>query len=204
MVEILGQKVKPVSPHLDFLEKWEGKLNIGGHLNWKYDSETGVVQFKVGDRPLSDIGFGMTQLITTLLATYISCVGDSKPKGLINFVGRLILLEEPEANLHPKLQSMLADLIADATQNYKNQFIIETHSEYMIRKFQYLVAKGEMKPEDIVIYYFNDPAEEKKPLKITIDEHGSLSDDFGPGFYDEAATWELELLKLKRSKNRQN
>ena len=78
----------------------------------------------------------------------------------------------------------------------------------MIRKLQYLTAKGEVKPEDVIIYYFNDPdnipAGEKHVKKINILEDGSLSDDFGPGFYDEAANWELELLKLKRNKNRQN
>jgi len=89
------------------------------------------------------------------------------------------------------------------------QFIVETHSEYLIRKLQYLVVKGEEKPENIVIYYFDDPDEEKRQgrpqvKKITIQDDGNLSDDFGPGFFDEVARWELELLKLKKNKTRQN
>jgi len=73
----------------------------------------------------------------------------------------------------------------------------------MIRKFQYLVAKGEMKPEDVVIYYLHDPNDipegEKQVKKIEILPDGSLSDDFGPGFFDEATNWKFELLRLKNS-----
>ena len=85
------------------------------------------------------------------------------------------------------------------------QFIIETHSEYMVRKFQYLVAKGEMKKEDIVIYYFNDPnnipAGEPQVKKIEILEDGSLSDDFGSGFFDEADNLAINLFNLQNRKN---
>ncbi|WP_374756318.1 DUF3696 domain-containing protein [Dyadobacter psychrotolerans] len=88
------------------------------------------------------------------------------------------------------------------------QFIVETHSEYLIRKLQYLTAKKQVKPSDSVIYYFHDPNNvpkgEKQVKKIEILEDGSLSDDFGPGFFDEAANWELELIRLKNAKNRNN
>jgi len=113
------------------------------------------------------------------------------------------MCEEPETNLHPKLQSSLADIFVNATkrQLYKNMFIIETHSEYLIRKLQYLTAKGTLKPEDVIIYYFNHPDNipegEKHIKKITIKNDGSLSDDFGKGFYDEATTWKFELTKLR-------
>ena len=51
-----------------------------------------------------------------------------------------MLLEEPEANLHPAFQSKLADLFSEVAVDYEQQLIVETHSEYMVRKFQYLVV----------------------------------------------------------------
>lgn len=181
----------------EYFNKWQKLFGIE-KIAINRDDRLDANYITVGDRSLTDLGYGLSQLTALLIMVGL------RDKGK----GNIFLLEEPESNMHPKYQSLLADVFVEAKN--QSQFIIETHSEYMIRKFQYLVAKGEMKPEDAVIYYFNDPDEtkrqkgEKQVKKITILEDGSLSDDFGPGFYDEAATWELELLKLKRNKNRQN
>ena len=112
-----------------------------------------------------------------------------------------IVLEEPEANLHPKLQSKLADIIALGQKHYNNHFIIETHSEYLIRKFQYLTAKKDIKTSDTLIYYFNNIKSNKEKLTkiININEDGTLSDDFGPGFLDEADNIAMDLYKFQRS-----
>ena len=54
-----------------------------------------------------------------------------------------------------------------------------------------------------LIYYFNSDKNvdeskgEPKIKKIKIDKNGALSDNFGPGFYDEAINLEFELLKLR-------
>jgi hypothetical protein len=151
---------------------------------------------RVNGRLLADLGFGITQLSAILLSTALA------------EHGQLMLFEEPESNLHPKFQSKLADLFIDAQKQFNHQFIIETHSEYMIRKFQYLVAKGEMKSEDIVIYYLHDPNDEdvkagrvKQVKKILINSNGSLSDDFGTGFFDEADKIAIDLFLLNKNQN---
>ena len=64
-----------------------------------------------------------------------------------------------------------------------------------------MVANGELKPTDITINYFNDPFAmepgDKKIREISIQSDGSLTQDFGPGFFDEALNWKFELMKLK-------
>lgn len=199
----------------NFLTRWAERFSLG-EIQIKSIDELNINYVEVKGRSLADVGYGYTQL-TTLLMTIIAGGKykdnplEAKIKDSISMLRTdshpVILLEEPETNLHPKFQSQLADLINEGRQ-FIDQFIIETHSEYFIRKFQYLVAKGEMKSDDIIIYYFHEPdnvpAGEKQVKKINVLKDGSLSDDFGPGFYDEAAHWELELLKLKRNKARQN
>lgn len=190
LIEEFNEKNQP------FLRKWSKYFNLTKEIEAFKNPELLVKGIKVNDRPLVELGFGISQLTILLL----SICGHNSNK--------TIIFEEPEANLHPAFQSKLADMFYDAHKTFNQQFIIETHSEYMVRKFQYLVAKGEMKKEDIVIYYFNDPnnipADEPQVKKIEILEDGSLSDDFGSGFFDEAANWELELLRLKKNKIRQN
>ncbi|MFH1121912.1 MAG: AAA family ATPase [Bacteroidota bacterium] len=138
-------------------------------------------------RPLAEYGYGITKIFFLLLAI------DSK-------LFHTLFIEEPETNLHPDLQSKLADIIVEAQKRPMTQFIIETHSEYFIRKLQFLVAKNEIEVDKILINYFN-PASFKETegivKEIRIQEDGSLSQDFGPGFFDEALNWKFELMKLK-------
>ena len=134
------------------------------------------------------MGFGVSQLLPIILACYPG--------------NKIVAIEEPETNLHPALQSKLADFFIDAAQQFNIQFIIETHSEYLIRKLQYLTAKTDsnLEPEDTVIYYFSHPDKvpvgEDQVKKININDDGSLTDDFGTGFFDEALHWKFELIKL--------
>ena len=106
----------------------------------------------------------------------------------------IIVIEEPESNLHPNFQSKLADMLVEASRKFNIQFIIETHSEYLIRKLQFLTATGEIKPEMTQIYYFHHPERipegegEAQIRKINIEKNGALSKNFGPGFFDEAST----------------
>jgi AAA15 family ATPase/GTPase len=141
---------------------------------------------------LTEMGYGFTQLIPIILAT---CMAENK----------IIIIEEPEANLHPALQSQLADLFSEAaTVKYiTNQFIIETHSEYLIRKLQYLTLKSQLHPEDTVIYYFSPPNEisdnSSQIRKIEIQADGSLTDEFGTGFFDEADNIAISIWNMNQS-----
>lgn len=192
-----------VTPYSVFFNNWATKFKME-QISVHRDDVLDINYITIGNQPLSDVGFGLSQLTALLLKFAPWTQATNRHHGKSN----IFLIEEPESNLHPKFQSQLANLFLDAKEKFNHQFIIETHSEYMIRKFQYLVAKGKMKPEDIVIYYLHDPNDipegEKQVKKIEILPDGSLSDDFGPGFFDEAANWELELLRLKKNRIRQN
>lgn len=139
--------------------------------------------------PLVDLGFGINQILPIMLKIAIT-----KNKGTV-------FIEEPESNLHPALQSKLADMLIDAYKKFDIQFVLESHSEYLIRKLQYLVAKKEINPTDISIYYLYQPDKipegAKQVEKIELDENGILSQEFGTGFFDEALNWKFELLRLK-------
>lgn len=143
---------------------------------------------------IADLGFGVTQLIALLLRFST----DS---------GRVYLIEEPETNLHPNFQSKLADLFVDVMKNYKARFIIETHSEYLIRKLQYLVATSyatmkkksslSLLPHQVKLYYFKEPINNSGKLeKIEIKRDGRLSQDFGTGFLDESTKIIFDIWNL--------
>ncbi len=155
---------------------------------------------------LANLGYGVTQFLPIMLNVLLS--EDAK----------VYIIEEPESNLHPALQSKLADFFFEAVNIKKlfqkennpfveignNQFIIETHSEYLVRKLQYLTAtpNSELKPEDTTIYYFYHPKAfpgYPQIQKIEILKEGSLSHDFGSGFFDEADNIGIDIWKLNNS-----
>ena len=91
-------------------------------------------------------------------------------------------------------------MIIDAAEKFNIQFIIETHSEYLIRKLQYHTATGKLKPNDTAIYYFeapdSKPKKKKRVRKITIQKDGRLSAPFGEGFFDETPRLMLSIMNL--------
>src|SRR5690606_32964673 len=117
------------------------------------------------------------------------------------------VLEEPESNLHPSLQSKLADLFIDIISKNNVRLLIETHSEYLIRRLQYLVAIKEIDADKIGINYFQMKLQGKRKRRIefyeiNIGKDGRLSREFGPGFFDEADNLSVELfLKNKNPDN---
>jgi len=156
--------------------------------------------------PLKNCGYGIRKLVTLVLriASNASEMFEWLDDNDFTYKPSIIVLEEPESNLHPKLQSMLTAIFEFASNQFNMQFIVETHSEYLIRKIQYLVANADepIKAKDVAIYYFND-LEESKNLKnllkkITIRDDGILKDDFGPGFFDESTSLTIDLLNILR------
>ena len=91
-------------------------------------------------------------------------------------------------------------MFVEAYQKYNIHFIIETHSEYLIRKLQVMVADKEnaLSPNDVSLNYVEkDENGTSHNRQIKIQEDGFLGDSFGPGFFDEATDLSLGLYKIK-------
>ena len=200
-----------------FVNKWINRFGLGEKIEIIGDKEGGIKVFlksKMENRLLADEGYGISQLVFLLLAIDLCIpkfkndeIEDSWENGKINFremksptPPRLICVEEPEIHLHPKYQSMLAEMFVEAYQKYNFHFIIETHSEYLIRKLQVMVADKEntLTPNDVSLNYVEkDEDGTSHNRQIKIQEDGRLSEPFGEGFYDEADSLAMELMKFK-------
>lgn len=151
--------------------------------------------------PLASKGMGAIQItilllqLATFIRKYRDC--DNKP---------LIMIEEPEQNLHPKMQSLLADLFLDFLKfDLDFKFLIETHSEYLIRKSQVIVAEESIKKETEVFYYLGNPfkvfyfPQNGVPYDMEYQDNGRFKNKFGEGFFDVSSGYNIQLNKLERS-----
>ncbi|QDO95306.1 AAA family ATPase [Formosa sediminum] len=182
---------------LHFINKWLKNFKIGQELITKpikvqYDI-IGVTifikDFQGNEIQLNDNGLGINKIIQTII-TLAFTEKDS-----------ILLFEEPESNLHPSLQSKLAELFCDAFLKFGCYFLIETHSEYLIRKIQYLIAsKKGIVSGNVAVYYLYDPnfipEGEEQVYKLDIRNDGFMNNDFGEGFFDEASNLSLGLINL--------
>lgn len=176
-----------------FLQRWMKEFEIGSSvevLSMKGEAYQVVIYDKENKQgiDLADKGMGSIQM-TILLLRIATLMRIYKGANLI------ILLEEPEQNLHPALQSKLADLLLDIFRSHGFQFIIETHSEYLVRKTQVIVAetKDSVLPfETFKCYYL--PNDGKKPYEMKYRPDGKFSNEFGSGFFDTASLLAFELF----------
>lgn len=185
-----------------FMNRWVQRFGIGEQIRVENDPDMlgAVIRLCArGDKHgtlLADFGYGITQLFAIMLRIELAIL-DGKASTTIAF-------EEPEVHLHPRFQSILAELFIDAYKTYNIQFIIETHSEYLIRSTQTLVAQSLIKPSDISLIYVYDANPEKRPLyvpqvkQIDIADDGRLTDTLGSGLLDEANNLSLDLLRAMK------
>lgn len=141
---------------------------------------------------LADMGRGTIQLVV-LFIRLASIIKKYKNRSVI------VLIEEPEQNLHPDFQTHLAELFCSINEMTLDtvRLIIETHSEYLIRKCQVIVAQSvaddacDLEYCPISVLYF-DP--KNGPYSMIFREDGKFENDFGTGFYDESKRLLFEIL----------
>ncbi|WP_312716752.1 DUF3696 domain-containing protein [Sphingobacterium multivorum] len=204
--------------------KYKG-FNIGKELSVVRDESIGLtkiflVNFDGTKTALVDLGYGVSQLLPIILkiATLAFIYQRNHEynfnhnegyyeKEAIYFMPSTLLIEEPEANLHPSLQSKMAELFIDASSRFNIQFLIETHSEYLIYKFQEYIGNKLISPSEVKMYYFNQPHDVLAGFKknyishVKIDKDGSIDYEqyFGRGFFDEQNNLKLSLFNIQRN-----
>lgn len=96
--------------------------------------------------PLTDVGFGMSQILPVLVLCYYVPQGST------------IIFEQPEIHLHPSAQQKLADVFIDVIKTRDLQIILESHSEHLLHRLQRRMAENGLNPsgfnaEDAALYF---------------------------------------------------
>jgi predicted ATPase len=183
--ELYDNKILPGEREYIFIQRWFKIFLIGDDfkINSIADEAFTLDIFKDGKwKPIADCGKGTLQ-ITYLLFKLVNAICYS----LIPGNNTTIIIEEPESNLHPAFQSKLSELFLEVHTEYKIKFIIETHSEYIIRQSQFFVKEQKFEKTSNInpfnIYYIDI---EKGPYKMNYREDGKFIQEFGTGFFDES------------------
>ncbi|MBQ8232233.1 MAG: DUF3696 domain-containing protein [Lachnospiraceae bacterium] len=127
---------------------------------------------------LPDVGFGVSQVLPVIVQLFYA------PSGSVIFI------EQPEIHLHPKAQTLLADVIIDVLnmrENYKErkiQVIIETHSEYLLRRLQMRISDETMKTGDLRAYFAHNKKSGSVLEELKVDTYGNIL-NWPEGFFGD-------------------
>ena len=193
-----------------FVTDWMRKFGVGYDFDViSIDGEAYRVKIKDEDNStvnLADKGMGSIQLMILLLRL-ATILREYEPQNIVTLEESdqlrypTIIIEEPEQNLHPKVQSQLADLFLYLNKEYHCKFVVETHSEYLIRKTQVLVAREGYEDEASMknnnpfkVYYFDGENKDKSYYSMEYRTDGKFSNEFGTGFFDTASNLAFELF----------
>lgn len=170
------------------VNKWLGKFNISIDVPKMKEviyKMTVTSTSKSDTNPfsldLSDVGFGISQMLPIIV------------QGFFSKNNNLMVVEQPEVHLHPQMQAELADMFIEMLNvgERRKTYIIETHSEYMLkrlrRRMREHLAKGEkaIDPECVSICLFKKKTEdvvtEVQSLDIEKDGRFPWPEDFFMG-----------------------
>ncbi len=98
---------------------------------------------------------------------------------------KIIIIEEPEIHLHPKLEADLAELIIESSIKRNNQFIIETHSEDFLLRLLKNVRLKKITPQEISINYISKPNNNSIVNKIKVNKHGQYQTPWKDNLFSE-------------------
>jgi predicted ATPase len=124
---------------------------------------------------LRSVGQGLSQMLPVLMQCLLAAPGSS-----------LVIVEQPELHLHPKLESQLADFFLACARSGR-QIFVETHSEHLINRLRLRIAKDPTDvTSDLIQVLFADQVNGVTNFeKANIDKYGGLvKEQWPPGFLE--------------------
>lgn len=147
-------------------------------LNFSFAGKAG---WGKGHRPIN-VGFGLTYTLPVYVALLLAKPDD------------LLIIENPEAHLHPKGQVAIGEFLSLVAASGV-QIVLETHSDHLLNGIRMAVKKGIVRNSDVQLNFVvnNDSMEGANVVTPEIDSNGRIN-VWPEGFFDEYDNALAELL----------
>lgn len=170
-------------------EEWISRIIPNTKVEFEISAEHGLSTLKYsnfGDYYVpTATGFGISYIIP-IIVQGLACSLDK---------GSILIVENPEAHLHPYSQSQMGKFLA-LLSHCGVQVIIETHSEHIINGCR-LQSALLQNTANVKIHYFVQNDRGVQINEINVNEFGELS-LWPEGFFDQSKKDIRELLELRK------
>lgn len=173
---------------------WMQKLFPGIVINSEINPKSLTAQISISHNYTSgasvlstNVGFGVSYVLPLIIT------------GLIAEKGTMMIVENPEAHLHPSAQTYIAEYLAMVAQTGV-YVIVETHSDHFINGIQLAVAENHIEQSKVVINYVNHNSTTHRPeiKPITLTEKAELS-MWPDGFFNQTQKNYAKLFNLRNN-----
>lgn len=172
----------------DKFEGWELYIDADGGEPYHIQLRKGKLEIDI-----TETGMGIGQSLPLIIRANKPCEKET-----------LIIVEEPEAHLHPYAHAQLAELFADSLKIDTNKkYLFETHSQNFILRLRRLVAEGKLSTDSLGIYYvdFDEDKNESNLKEISVDSGGGVEwwpdGIFGETSLETRAIYNAQLNDLR-------
>ncbi len=156
-------------------EKWLNEIFDGAKIEVS-PSRTNILELLFNTSSASkdrfkpnNVGFGYSYVLPIIVS------------GLIAKEGEILIVENPEAHLHPKAQSRLTKFLAKVS-SCGVQVFIESHSEHILNAARIAILDKIITTDDLKILYFQQGNEQV--VHIPVEPDGGI-DEWPEGFFDQ-------------------
>ena len=167
------------------LKAWLKVISPGVKFDYKIQKESDSSFSLFNSHRSKNVGFGLSYTLPVITALLLSTI----------IPNCLVIIENPEAHLHPKGQTEMAKLISLCVQA-GSHVIIETHSDHLFNGIRIQVKKDETHKlaEQVKLYWFElDENNNTIVVDSKIDKDGRLF-DWPTGLFDQFEINASELL----------
>jgi predicted ATPase len=168
------------------LDAWLGMLFPGAQAHVQLIQRLSLLslQFRLSDigawRRPANIGYGLTYSFPIILSL------------LASEADQLVVIDSPEAHLHPFAQSQMGMLLAHFAAAGV-QIVVETHSDHLLNGVRLAIKTRIIRNSDVIIHFFTGAGKTGHGvLSPALDTEGRI-DDWPEGFFDQ---FEKDLARL--------
>ena len=176
------------------IKAWASELFPDSDINAIGIENTNLMrlEFRVGEtsdwcRP-ANIGYGLSYAFPILVA------------GLLAKPGQVLIIDSPEAHLHPMGQSKMGDFLA-VVSSAGVQVIVETHSDHILNgvRLAALRKTDSFDRKDVAFHFFARDADNIIHHEIEITQSGGLS-EYPAFFFDQSEKDLRSIVEARKSR----
>lgn len=168
------------------LEDWARLISLTSQIDVKSYSDIDLLSLTINGRRASNVGFGVSYVFPVILSLLVTA----------NRTDTLLIIENPEAHIHPRGQSILGELIAMVASSGTN-IILETHSDHILSGIRIATKEGKIDSSKISTFFFELYKGKGQEFitsyqQIHLDKNGRFN-NWPKGFFDQ---FDIDLERL--------